>query len=268
MSAMDADTMKALGRALFEAERDSVQMPLVSARHGDMDMDDAYGVQAELVAHRIAAGATRAGWKIGLTSRAMQHALGIDIPDSGVLFEDMFFECGARVPKGRFIAPRIEAEIAFVMAADIAGATATADEVVAATRHVTPAIEILDTRIERSAPDGTRRNIMDTICDNAANAGVVLGRETHGVADFDLRRVGAIVSRNGDVEETGLGAGVLGNPVLGVVWLVHRLAGYGMGLAEGDVVLSGSFVRPIEARGGDAFIADYGAFGSVSIAFD
>ena len=269
MAVMTKDEVDAAGAALFVAERNRCQTRLISAAHPGMDMDDAYAVQADFVARKLAAGGRIRGWKIGLTSKAMQYALNIDIPDSGVLFEDMFFEHGGTVPAGRFIEPRIEAEIAFIMETGLSGSDVTGADVIAATRAVAPALEILDTRIFRADPDsGAQRIVLDTISDNAANAGIVLGDRTHVVDDFDLRWVGAVVSRNGEIEETGLGAGVLDDPVESMVWLIHRLAEYGDGVRAGDVVLSGSFIRPIEARNGDSFRADYGAFGAVHIDFE
>lgn len=269
MPVMTEDQVASAGETLFLAERDRTQTRLISAAHPGMDMDDAYAVQAAFVRHKLAAGGTIRGWKIGLTSKAMQYALNIDIPDSGVLFEDMFFDNGGTVPGDRFIEPRIEAEIAFVMNRDLAGSEVTPDDVIAATAHVAPALEILDTRIYRADPEtGAQRSVLDTISDNAANAGIVLGDRTHRIDDADLRWVGAIVARNDEVEETGLGAGVLNDPVLSMAWLVHRLAQYGEGLRAGDVVLSGSFIRPIEARHGDRFVADYGPFGTVRIDFE
>jgi 2-oxo-hept-3-ene-1,7-dioate hydratase len=266
---MTEDQVASAGETLFLAERDRAQTRLISAAHPGMDMDDAYAVQAAFVRHKLAAGGTIRGWKIGLTSKAMQYALNIDIPDSGILFEDMFFDHGGTVPGDRFIEPRIEAEIAFIMSRNLAGDEVTPDDVIAATDHVAPALEILDTRIYRADPEtGAQRSILDTISDNAANAGIVLGDRTHRIDDADLRWVGAIVARNDEVEETGLGAGVLNDPVLSMAWLVHRLAQYGEGLRAGDVVLSGSFVRPIEARHGDRFVADYGSFGTVRIDFE
>jgi len=257
------------GEALFAAERDRAQTRLVSAAHPGMDMDDAYAVQAAFVRRKLATGGTIRGWKIGLTSKAMQYALNIDIPDSGVLFEDMFFDHGTTVPEDRFIEPRIEAEIAFIMKAELSGGAVTPADVIAATDHVAPALEILDTRIYRADPEtGAQRSVLDTISDNAANAGIVLGDSSHAIGDADLRWVGAIVSRNDEVEETGLGAGVLNDPVLSMAWLVHRLSHYGDGLRAGDVVLSGSFIRPIEARHGDSFLADYGPFGTVRVDFE
>jgi len=268
MPVMTADQVSAAADALFAAERDRAQTRLVSAAHPGMDMDDAYAVQAGFVERKLAVGGRVRGWKIGLTSKAMQSALNIDIPDSGVLFEDMFFDHGGTVPAGRFIEPRIEVEIAFMMDRDLSGGDVTGADVIAATRAVAPALEILDTRIFRADPDtGARRIVFDTIADNAANAGVVMGDATHDVGAFDLRWVGAILSRNGEVEETGLGAGVLNDPVQSMVWLVHRLAHYGDGLRAGDVVLSGSFIRPVEATPTSRFHADYGPFGTVDINF-
>ena len=219
-----------------------------------------------VVAAKVASGDPVIGWKIGLTSRAMQQALNIDIPDSGVLTRSMRFDSGATIPSGHFIQPRIEAEIAFVMKADIGGADVTRDQVLAATDYVAPAIEILDTRILRADPQtGQSRKVFDTIADNAANAGIVLGEARH--APDNLRWVGAIVSANGTVEETGLGAGVLNDPVESVVWLARRMALYGNSIRAGQVILSGSFIRPLECPPGTAIHADFGAFGAVTLDF-
>ncbi|MEZ5800586.1 MAG: 2-oxo-hepta-3-ene-1,7-dioic acid hydratase [Nitratireductor sp.] len=253
---------------LFEAEATGIQCGLLSLAFPDMTMDDAYAVQSALVARKRASGRSSIGWKIGLTSRAMQQALNITTPDSGVLLDDMLFANGATIPAGRFIQPRIEAEIAFIMKSPLAGDDVTREDVLAATSHVAPSLEILDTRILRVDPvSGKARIITDTISDNAANAGIVLGSERHAVDRFDLRWTGAILKRDGVVEETGLGAGVLDDPVTGIVWLVKRLAKYGHGLAAGDIVLSGSFIRPVEAPSGSHFEADFGDFGSVGLSF-
>lgn len=260
---------RAAARALLQAEASRKQIGLLSLAHPGMTLDDAYAVQAELIAMKIAAGRHQIGWKIGLTSRAMQEQLKIDTPDSGVLLDDMLFADGATILKNHFIQPRVEAEIAFLMARDLSGADITRADVIAATAHVAPALEILDTRILRSDPaTGKARIITDTVSDNAANAGIVLGPLRHPVDAHDLRWVGAIVKRDAVVEETGLGAGVLDDPATGILWLVQRLAAYGQGLKAGDIVLSGSFVRAIEAPPGSRFQADFGAFGSVTIKFE
>lgn len=260
--------IKAAAQALHQAELTGKQCGLLSLAYSGMTLDDAYAVQDELIRLKKDAGAKVIGWKIGLTSRAMQQALNITTPDSGVLLDDMLFQSGDTVPAGRFIQPRIEAEIAFVLKHDLKGPNVSREDVIAATSHVVPSLEILDTRILRADPQtGKARVIQDTVSDNAANAGIVLGKETHPVDAFDLRWVGAIVKRDGIVEETGLGAGVLNDPVEGIVWLAHRLANYGAGLSAGDIVLSGSFIRPLEAPSGSSFHADFGPFGQVSIHF-
>jgi len=253
---------------LLTAERTGIQIGHLSKRHPEMGMDDAYAIQNAIHRAKIEAGRSVIGWKIGLTSRAMQNALNIDIPDSGILFDDMAFEHAGTVPAGRFIQPRIEAEIAFVMKAPLSGADVTRADVRAATDYVAPAIEILDTRIARiDAATGTTRTVFDTISDNAANGGIVLGPHRHAVDAVDLRWVGAITSRDGTVEETGLGAGVLNDPVESVVWLARRMAGYGQSIAPGHVILSGSFIRPVECPPGTRITADFGPFGTAAIAF-
>ena len=253
---------------LLEAEVNRQQIGLLTLRNPDMTMDDAYEVQNAIYRAKLAEGRNVIGWKIGLTSKAMQYALNIDIPDSGILFDDMAFENGATVPKDRFIQPRIEAEIAFVMKSDLSGESVTRADVIAATDYVAPSLEILDTRIHRVDPEtGKARTVLDTISDNAANAGVVLGAARHAVDAFDLRWVGAITFRNGEVEETGLGAGVLNDPIESVVWLARRMASYGQSIKAGQIILSGSFIRPVECPSGSEITADFGDFGSVEIDF-
>lgn len=255
---------------LDHAEKTRQQIGLLSLDHPEMDMDDAYAVQAAWVQQKLAAGRKKIGWKIGLTSKAMQYALNINIPDSGILFDDMLFPDSATIPADRFIQPRIEAEIAFVMKAPLKGPNVTIFDVLNATDFITPSIEILDTRILRVDPATKQtRKIFDTISDNAANAGIITGGRPIRPLDADMRWMGAIVSRNGEIEETGLGAGVLNHPAQGIAWLANRLAQVGekVGIEAGDVVLSGSFIRPVECRHGDTLVADFGAYGSVSAYF-
>jgi 2-oxo-hept-3-ene-1,7-dioate hydratase len=262
------DEIAAAAESLDTAERTRVQTALLSLQHPGMTMDDAYAVQSAWVRRKIEAGRKVIGWKIGLTSKAMQYALNIDIPDSGVLLDDMLFEDGATISAGRFIQPRIEAEIAFIMKAPLRGPGITVFDVLNATDYITPALEILDTRILRVDPETKKaRTIVDTISDNAANAGIVLGGRAMRPDAVDMRWMGAIVSRNAEVEETGLGAGVLNQPARGVAWLANRLATYGDGIDAGQIVLAGSFIRPVEARHGDTIIADFGPYGTVSSYF-
>ncbi|WP_106477985.1 FAA hydrolase family protein [Phytohalomonas tamaricis] len=253
--------------ALLAAEENREQIGLLSLKHPDMTLDDAYAIQAAQLEKKKRQH-TIIGWKIGLTSKVMQEALGIDTPDSGVLYDYMRFDTDAVIPKGHFIQPRIEAEIAFVLKAPLGGEV-TRDDVLAATDYVVPALEILDTRIVRKdARTGQPRIIVDTVSDNAANAGIVLGKEKHAPDAFDLRWVGSIVKKNGVVTATGLGAGVLDDPVTGLVWLARRMATYGQRIEAGQVVLSGSFIGPIECPSGSEIEADYGPFGKVTLRFD
>lgn len=254
---------------LLNAEATGKQIGLLSQQYPGIAMDDAYQVQNAIYRAKLEQGRRVIGWKIGLTSKAMQSALNIDIPDSGILFDDMLFQSGDSVAAGRFIQPRIEAEIAFVMKKAIGGAEVTQADVIAATDYVVPSIEILDTRILRVDPSsGKTRNVFDTISDNAANAGVVLGDTQHTIDAFDLRWVGALTYRNNELEETGLGAGVLDNPIESVVWLARRMAQYGQSIEPGQIILSGSFIRPIECPSGSEIKADFGSFGVVEIRFD
>lgn len=262
---MTPEQVSQAGNSLYLAEQSRIQRSLLSVEYPSATMDNAYAIQKAFVARKNAEGRKTIGWKIGLTSRAMQQQLAIETPDSGVLLDDMSFETGASIPANRFIAPRIEAEIAFVMKAPLQGAV-TREQVLAATDYVTPALEILDTRILRSQ-NGKMRTIIDTISDNAANAGIVTGPIRHS-ANIDLRWVGAIVSRDGVVEETGLGAGVLNDPVTGIVWLAARMAQYGQRIEPGQIILSGSFIRAMECPNGCRIQADFGAFGSLSCQFE
>jgi 2-oxo-hept-3-ene-1,7-dioate hydratase len=253
---------------LVQAEKTRVQTGLLSILHPEMTMDDAYAVQTAYVAQRHADGRRTIGWKIGLTSKAMQYALNITTPDSGVLLDDMAFEDGATIPADRFIQPQIEAELAFVLKAPLQGPNVSVTDVLNATDYILPALEILDTRILRVDPaSGKTRSIVDTISDNAANAGIVTGGRAMRPDGFDPRWAGAIVMRNAEVEETGLGAGVLNQPARGVAWLANRLGQYGQSIEAGQIVLSGSFIRPVEARPGDTILADFGPMGTVGCFF-
>lgn len=253
---------------LLQAEKTGRQTDLLSLRHADMGMDDAYAIQNHIYRAKLKEGRRVVGWKIGLTSKAMQYALNIDTPDSGILFDNMIFEPGSSIAAGRFIQPRIEAEIVFVMKREIGGNDVCRADILDAIDYVAPAIEILDTRIVRvDANTGRTRTVYDTISDNAANAGIVVGAERHDVSAFDLRWVGAIVSRNEQVEETGMGAGVLNDPVESVVWLARRMAHYNQHIKPGQLVLSGSFIRPIECPANSRIHADFGRFGSVELTF-
>jgi 2-oxo-hept-3-ene-1,7-dioate hydratase len=264
---LDASQIQQLAAELDQSEKSRVQVEHFSKRFPGMTIEDGYGVSRAWVAMKIAAGRTVRGHKIGLTSRAMQISSQIDEPDYGTLLDDMFFEPGD-IPTQRFIAPRVEVELAFVLKKKLQGDKVTVDDVLDATDYVTPAIEIIDARIEQfDRHTKVMRKVFDTISDNAANAGIVLGGNRVAPRSVDLPWCGAILRQNGAVEETGLAAGVQGHPAVGVAWLVHKLAPWGECLQAGEVVLAGSFTRPVAAKAGDVFDADYGALGCFEFRF-
>jgi 2-oxo-hept-3-ene-1,7-dioate hydratase len=268
LPAMPLSDHVAAAERLDAAERDRAQIRMLSLDHPAMNMADAYAIQKAWLAIKLKRGARVIGHKIGLTSKAMQAAVGISEPDSGFLLDDMLFKDGGEVPIDRFIGLRVEAELAFILARPLAGPHCTLFDVINATDFVTPALEILDTRIFRVDPlTKQTRDVRDTIADNAANAGVIVGGRPFRPLDEDMRWIGAICSRNGQIEETGLAAGVLNHPAAGVAWLANRMSANGESLREGQIVLAGSFIRPIEVGRGDTIHADYGRFGSVSCHF-
>ena len=264
---LDEATIAALAAELHDAARRRVQVRHFSLRHPAMTIDDGYAIQRAWLKKRLAEGRVVRGRKIGLTSRAMQQASQIDEPDFAPLLDDMFFAAGA-VPFDRFIAPRVEVELAFVLARPLRGPAVTLADVLAATEVVMPAVEIIDARIEQfDRETKAPRKVFDTIADFAANAGVVRGDVALRPDAVDLRWVGAILARNGVVEETGLAAGVLDHPGNGIAWLANKIAAYGEQLNAGDFVLAGSFTRPIAAVRGDVFHVDYGALGAIDFHF-
>src|SRR6202789_1237715 len=263
--ALTQDDIRRAAERLHQAEKTRIQIRQLSLDHPAITIADAYAIQKAWVEIKVAEGRLVKGHKIGLTSKAMQSALGIDEPDSGVLLDDMFFADGGLVPSDRFIGTRVEAELAFVMKQRLAGPGCTLFDVLNATDFVAPALEILDTRIERvDRETGSTRKIFDTIADNAANAGIVLGGRPLRPMEADLRWIGALCYRNGQLEETGLAAGVLNHPATSVAWLANKIAALGLALEPDQVVLAGSFIRPIETRKGDTIQAAYGPYGSRS----
>jgi 2-oxo-hept-3-ene-1,7-dioate hydratase len=265
---MPETTIDQLARELYDARKTRTPLRHFSSRFPGMTIDDGYAIQRAWVKLEIADGRSIKGRKIGLTSRAMQQASQIDEPDFAPLMDDMFFAQGSDIEAGRFIAPRVEVELAFVLGRALKGPGVTLFDVLSATEYVTPAIEIIDSRIEQfDRETRAMRKVVDTISDFAANAGIVTGGRPVRPNDVDLRWVGAMLYRNGVIEETGLAAGVLNHPATGVAWLANKIAPYDERLEVGDVVLSGSFTRPTAARAGDNFHADYGPLGSVAFRF-
>lgn len=265
-----------LAAELQQSQQSRTPVEHFSKRHPGMTIEDGYRIGRAWVELQKAEGRKVIGHKIGLTSRAMQISSQIDEPDYGTLLDDMLYTAKAgevlEIPVEHFIAPRVEVELAFVLKAPLSGPDVTVDDVLNATDHITPAIEIIDARIEQfDRHTKVIRKVYDTISDNAANAGIVIGA---GDPAFraDPRATnrpwcGAILRQNGAVEETGLAAGVQGDPAIGIAWLANKLAPWGETLQAGEIVLAGSFTRPVAARAGDLFEADYGPLGCLRFRF-
>ncbi len=257
-----------LAAELQQAEQSRVQVEHFSKRYPEMTVADGYAVSRAWVQLKLANGRVARGHKIGLTSRAMQVASQITEPDYGTLLDDMFFAEGGDIPMARFIAPRVEVELAFVLGRRLQGPNVSIFDVLAATDYVVPAIEIIDARIEQfDRHTKVMRKVFDTIADNAANAGIVTGGRPVRPDAVDLRWVGALLFKNGVIEESGIAAAVLNHPATGVAWLANKLAPWGEFLEKGEVVLGGSFTRPVSAQAGDNFHVDYGPLGSVAFRF-
>ena len=265
---LQKDIILQIAQRLNQAEKSGEQIRQISLDHPEMTIDDAYAVQKEWVGLKIAEGRVLKGHKIGLTSKAMQASSQIDEPDYGALLDDMFFDDGCDIPTDRFIVPRIEVELAFVLAKPLRGPNCTIFDVYNATDYVIPALELIDARCHNNDPETNRpRKVFDTISDNAANAAVILGGRPIKPRDLDMRWISALLYRNGVIEESGVAAAVLNHPANGVAWLANKLAPYNVQLEPGQIILGGSFTRPVPARKGDVFHVDYGNMGSISCRF-
>ncbi len=265
---LDSTIHRSLARELQTAEQTRVQVEQFSKRHPSMTIADSYAIQREWIKLKLASGRRMIGHKIGLTSRAMQLASQITEPDFGMLLDDMLLRDGSEVEAARFIVPRLEVEFAFILARPLKGPGVTLFEVLNATDYVVPALELIDARIEQfDRQSKAPRKVFDTISDNAANGAIILGGRPSRVDAVDWRWAGALLYKNGVIEESGLGAAVLNHPGNGVVWLANKLAEHDEGLAAGEIVLGGSFTRPVPCAAGDVFHADYGTLGSISVRF-
>jgi 2-oxo-hept-3-ene-1,7-dioate hydratase len=256
----ESDRQKAVD-ILLNAEKTRKQAIQLSTTFPDIAVEDSYAISGAVAQHKIANGAKLIGHKVGLTSKAMQRSSQIDEPDFGHLLDSMMIPDGAKVPFENYCVPRVEVELAFVLGARLQGPGVLLPDVLRATEYVIPAIEIVDARIQDP------RKITDTVADNGAAAGIVIGGRPVGPMDVDLRWVGGIMYRNSEIEETGLAAGVLGHPALGVAWLANKLGEHGVALEAGHIVLAGSFTRVVFARKGDTLHGDFGELGSVAVQF-
>jgi 2-oxo-hept-3-ene-1,7-dioate hydratase len=266
---LSQEDVETIAQQLEQAEQSQTQIGHVSKQFSGMDMSDAYAIQRAWVALKLASSQRLVGWKIGLTSRAMQRSAGISEPDYGQLLDSMIVQSGARLDSNKFIVPRLETELAFQLKSSLQGPNCTLTDVLSATDWVMPALELIDARIEiEDAETGARRQVLDTVSDNAANAAVILGGRPMRPDSLDLSRVSATLNRNEVIEDSGVAAAVLTHPAQGVAWLANKIAAHGEKLEAGALVLSGSFTSPVAVRSGDVFYANYGELGVVSVGFD
>jgi len=265
---LESSVIDELAGQLARAEADRQQVARFSVQQPDITIADAYAIQQTWIRAKVAEGRRVIGHKIGLTSRSMQRASGIDEPDYGVLLDDMVYVDGAEIPTDRFIEPRVEVELAFHLGSHLRGPDCTIYDVLHATDYVTPAVELIDARIHRFDPEtGAPRKVTDTISDNAAGAGLIVGGRPVRPDAIDLRWVCALLYRNGVIEDSGVAAAVLGHPAHGIAWLANRLAPFDVQLQAGEIVLAGSFTAPMKVSSGDTVHIDYGPLGSVSARF-
>jgi 2-oxo-hept-3-ene-1,7-dioate hydratase len=256
----DADRDKAAD-ILMNAEKERKQAVQLTRTFPHITIDDSYAISSLVAKRKIAAGARLIGHKVGLTSKAMQRSSQIDEPDYGHLLDHMMIADGAKVPHENFCLPRVEVELAFILGKALEGPGIGLTDVLRATEYVVPALEIVDARLQDP------RKILDTVADNGAAAGIVVGGRPVGPLDVDLRWVGGIMYRNSEIEETGVAAGVLGHPALGVAWLANKLGAHGVALEPGHIVLAGSFTRVVFAQKGDTLHGDFGALGGIAVQF-
>jgi len=252
---------RSAAQSLLTAEESRVPIPQLSKTYPQIEIEDAYRIQDLWAEGRIAKGARVAGHKIGLTSRAMQMASKMTEPDYGRILDDALFNDGAQIRADLFIKPRLEVELAFIMGEDLEGPSTRIYDVMRATEFIVPALEIIDYRTE------VPRAITDTIADNAAFGAIVIGGRVIRPMDVDIRWIGATLSKNGIIEESGVSAAVMGHPAAGIAWLVNKLHAVGGKLEKGQIVLAGSFTRPVDITAGDIIHADYGPVGAIGVAF-
>ena len=259
---LDRTEIDKIAAELAQADKTRQPITRITSRYPDATVEDAYEIQGVWRDQQIATGRRIVGRKIGLTSKAMQAATGITEPDYGVMFDDTVYENGSVIDFDRFVSVRIEVELAFLLKEPLEGPNCTIFDVLRATEYVVPALEILNSHVELEG-----RTIVDTISDNAAYGAMVIGGNPMKPEDIDLRWVSALLYKNESIEETGVAAGVLNHPATGVAWLANKFAQHGARLEAGEIILAGSFTRPMWVERGDSVLCDYGKMGTISCRF-
>ena len=260
---MKIEKIKEAAELLYRAsvEAKPIQEALTQL-YTEITIEDAYKIQLENVMKKVGEGKVVVGKKIGLTSRVMQNMLGVPEPDYGHLFDDMVGEEELPIKLSNLLQPKVEAEIAFVLKEELKGPGVTLAKVLQATEGVMASFEIIDSRIK-----DWKIKIQDTVADNASSAMVVLGKQLIPLNEIDLRNMGMVLEKNGQIIDTAAGAAVLGHPALAVAWLANKLAQYDISLKPGEIILSGSLTKAYEVTGNDIFIATFAGLGTVKAVF-
>ncbi len=259
---LTSEQHNAAAQALYEAEKSGVPIDgTISSIYPDADVEDAYTIAKGVIDRKVADGRTIKGHKVGLTSKAMRSIASATEPDYAQLTDDYF------VPEGSVISPKrlnralVEVEIAFVLKKDLSGPSINTAEVIQATDFILPCLEIVDQRQTGRGPTP----LVDTIADAASCGFVVVGGNPRKLTELDVRRIGGVLYKNGEVEESGVGAAVMGNPINAIAWLGNKLHEFGVTLRAGQILLSGSFVKAIPFGAGDTLTAIFDQLGEVSL---
>ena len=257
---LTAEQRLAMAHALYSAEVDHAPIEPFTITHPDANIEDSYRIAQHVTDLKVAAGRTVKGHKVGLTFKAMQQMSGATEPDYGTITDDWIVPEGSTIDMTRLNRPLVEMEIAFVLKRELSGPGINAADVIRATDFVLPAIEIVDSRYRGRGPN----MLVDSVADAAWCGLVVLGGRPARLTDLDIRREGATLYKNGTIEESGVGSAVMGNPINAMVWLANKLASFGVTMAAGSVVLSGSFVKAIPFAAGDTIAALFTSLGDVN----
>jgi len=259
---MDKSKIEHYGDELYNALITRTAVAPLTDREADITIEDAYQIQQRMIQRRLDAGETIIGKKIGVTSKVVMDMLKVNQPDFGMMTSGMVFNEGESIDTSTMIAPRAEAEVAFVLKSDLMGPGVTAADVLRATDFVVPCFEIVDSRIQ-----DWKIKIQDTVADNASCGVLVLGGRRKSPADIDLALAGMVLEKNGEIISTSTGAAVQGSPVNAVAWLANTLGKLGIGLKAGEVILSGSQSPLVPVKAGDSLVCNVGGLGGTSVRF-
>lgn len=259
---MDKHKIQNYGDELYQALLSRTPVDPLTDREPGITVEDAYQIQLRMVQRRLDAGETIVGKKIGVTSKVVMDMLKVNQPDFGQMTSGMVFNEGEAICAGSMIAPKAEAEVAFMLKHDLMGPGVTAADVLRATECVMPCFEIVDSRIK-----DWKIKIQDTVADNASCGVLTLGGQRKSPCDIDLALAGMVLEKNGEIVSTSTGAAVQGSPVNAVAWLANTLGRLGIGLKAGEIILSGSQSPLVPVVAGDSLICSVGGLGSTSVRF-